>query len=369
MEETGPSRPLSRDQMQTLRMRVVEESPRLYRDNLLSDPVSQVVQQQKLHQQQQQQKQTVRKMDAPAETVGAAGFRSANLGSFENPVLDKVISRTINKESEFQVVVTNVLIFFLWNLLYKSTQLLLEHSAYGRKLSKQCMQTLWSLQRAHPRWGPLWQLFQDASVVKADYLNHLVGIVLGFNIVTALFKLRSRINTRDLELTQRQRELLGLDPRNHPQGDTKGGHITKPHVVISSSNTDRSAQNSRLSRDSQSSAGSTGSAQQSPPPTPFLFKSLQTPLKSKQTDAKQQQTPHLPHTKVSAFGNNPLTTDRKQQVRFPFQETGQGTGVASSTASMADHLPKTPNLTANKGYIPSSKYSYMMNSPSPMKSL
>lgn len=324
-----PARPVTRDQFYSLRQKMVRESPGLYRSKVLSDPSLAVgLQSRSAPVTPAGRKTGELAVDGSRETHAKQSSREevgdgSALGNFESPVLGKLASRTVNKELETQVIVTNLIALAIWDLVTKFSKIFLDYSPVGRRVLQFAQERFWKwklgiwiyrLHRAHPR------LASRLSLASLDTLLHLV---VAYNVVASLWRLFARVKVDDLHLTTSQKELLGLDPME-PVGRATS---RKPHVILDQGKPVPKPEELRESGEAVSA-------------TPFLFKSLETPLKAKQREQRQQ---------------------------IDLQRQGQDTSVSKVNAfgSNFNKIDSTP--VGPSGYIPSSKYAYMMSSPSPRK--
>ncbi|QLL33525.1 hypothetical protein HG536_0E04360 [Torulaspora globosa] len=366
-----PSRPITREQFHSLRQKMVKESPRLYKNKILSDPSENT--ERRIRSAPVTPRNYVRETrgtllrntnlaDLNSRQLGelnddlvsgkekpvsgelgnkTAGFNAAEPGNYENPVLNKLASRTVNKEMETQIIVTNLIVLAIWDLFTKFLKIFLDYSHFGKVIALLAQEKfsklklgiwIYRLNREFP-W-----LVKRLSWSNFDTVFHLV---VAYNVLGSLWRLFSKVKVSDLNLNSSQRELLGL--RSNDEFADSHASISsnkKPHVIL-----DQNRQIPRAIEDG---------TQQNPsvPATPFLFKSLETPLKAKQREqSRQQQRTQLDLqrqaqsasvSKVNAFGSNFDKTESRP-------------------------VPWTTSQISPAGYIPSSKYAYMMSSPSPRK--
>lgn len=169
---------------------------------------------------------------------------------------------------------------------------------------------------------------------------HLVVII---NVLFSLWRLSSKVKTEDLHLNETQRQLLGVGDQSkdsaHTEMHRKSAKEPSSELV---------------------SSKESNTTPPEPPNTPFLFKSLETPMRLKQKqEAVADVTQSAVVNRVNAFGlsqssfnNNKIRSNTRN---FSKPDTG-----LFPTSLMSTPVSKT-------GYIPSSKYTYMMNSPTPRK--
>lgn len=390
-----PSRPLSKAQFDSLRERIQRDSPRLYRDKHLSaarsgslttpgtpiahnivskgtitDPATElrsrslfdglesfrsplqniIAAEPNEELQIYPVKMNTDSLPLNAATNGAAlGQNShdtnicygvAQFGSYENPVLRQLASRNINKELEIQTIVTNVVAILLWNLITKFALLVFTDTSHGASLVALIH---YKLQRSDfickIMKHPLYYLLNDN--VNYSRCNIFIHLLMAYNIVSATCRLLSKMKTSDLNLTPRQRQLLGLD---HVQIKTTGAP-QKPKMLFQDSGS--------LIQDHHIRTTAGGAQQHSnglptnKPSTPYLFKSLETPLK-----ARQKATENSLLKRPRQTGPNIFNTDTQ--------------ATKLNKTYLKNDLP-SQNLienASNTGYIPSNKYAYKMGTPS-----
>lgn len=366
-----PSRPISREQFHSLRQKMVKESPRLYRNKVLSDP-SERLGREVRSAPVTPRNYVVQGRGVPLRDVGLAELDSRQLrelnadllggetrleesglrdslatsssnepGNFENPVLNKLATRTVNKEMETQIIVTNLIVLAIWDLFTKFLKIFLDYSHFGKvatsiaqdKFSKLKL-GLWiyRLKREFP-W-----LVQKLSWNNFDMVFHLV---VAYNVLSSLWRLFSKVKISDLNLNRSQRELLGLQANDEFADSHASSHSSKkPHVIVD--------HNRQIPRVKESGLEQTASV----PATPFLFKSLETPMKARQREQNQKQ----------------------QRTQLDLQRQAQSASVSKINAFGSNFdkidtrsVPWTTSQVGPAGYMPSSKYAYMMSSPSPRK--
>ncbi|QLQ81086.1 hypothetical protein HG537_0E04410 [Torulaspora globosa] len=347
-----PSRPITREQFHSLRQKMVKESPRLYRNKILSDPsetrrtttksyVRETVRDNVVELNSRQlgelNSDLIRGDEKSVSEM--ASFSGAEPGNYENPVLNKLASRTVNKEMETQIIVTNLIVLAIWDLFTKFLKIFVDYSHLGKVIVSVAQERvsklklgiwIYRLNRDFP-W-----LVKRLSWSNLDTVFHLI---VAYNVLGSLWRLFSKVRVSDLNLNSSQRELLGLQSNDVFQDShASSSSNKKPHVILD--------QNKRVPRDKED--GETTSV----PATPFLFKSLETPLKAKQREQNQQQ----------------------QRTQLDLQRQAQSASVSKVNAfgSNFDRIesrpvPWTTSQIGPAGYIPSSKYAYMMSSPSPRK--
>lgn len=312
-----PVRPVSREQFRSLRQKMVKESPGLYRNKVLSDPSLRTTLQSKSAPLIPNHREEIAEKDEVEETND-----ESSLGNFESPVLRQLASRTVNKELETQIIVTNLITLSIWDLVTKFSKIFLDYSPIGRRVLEFVHERFWKwklgiwVYKFHRERPTLARLMTWSS------LDTLLHIVVAYNVVASLWRLFSRVKVDDLNLTKSQKELLGLDSLQSASAPT----ISKPHVILDQGKPVAKPDELRESGESV-------------PATPYLFKSLETPLKAKQREQRQQ---------------------------IDLQRQGLGTTVSKINA-FGSNFNKIESTSGLNGYIPSSKYAYMMSSPSPRK--
>lgn len=369
-------RPISREQFQSMREKVVKLSPELYRTRILSDPTvnkfplrapgvvaanvfervdsdpieaakSQVVhvpvlppttQDDDLLPEQEVAMATRMATGMRAETVGSGCDASSAkpLGNYENPALAAFTRRVVNKEQEIKRIIANVWTLLIWNLVYKFLGLFLQSSRTGRFIYQSLSHFFYAnvvfKLNPHARLDSGWFRFWTL-----ENISHLIHMLLLINIALSLYMLlvkAQHITVGDLGLNERQKELLGVsassDTRNSIIED-----VTNPRPLLHRVSSKGSMSEHILPSDAAQ-------------PQPFLFKSLQTPLRSLKGHPSPTVQSELPYT---GGGRESL---------FP---------AASSLVSQKLATPAQPANRPGSGYIPSSKYAYMMDSPSARKRL
>ncbi|SCV03520.1 LAMI_0H08812g1_1 [Lachancea mirantina] len=347
-----PQKSVTAVQLASLREKVVKESPALYKNKVLSSPLGSVGLQQPSAFGRSgtpalspavPQTATIPAANAAAtETVSPLDHaedsdlyqQQMRLGKFENPVLDSFSSRIVNKELESRRIIYNAIGLLVWNLALKYYQLFLYRTDTGGYIMHRIES--FCTRHATVRIGPQINLntTEWLAYVTLDNVSHLLRLVMLFNIVVSLWKLLIKaqsIKIDDLHLNQKQKQLLGLI-------DTPSNSKILPRVMLSSSESRPVPELLEVKK---------------PPAHPFLFKSLRTPLKARNSlvnNDKQSASAFV--DKVNAFGNLQRASDAQTSTPVP--------------VTSAATVPVTAPVNRS-GYIPSSKYLYMMDSPSPRK--
>lgn len=357
VELATPSRPISREQFTSLRRRVAKDSPKLYKNRVLSGPDEQV----NVRTNQDKSSHNLTKVASVATksteiksppsssqvSTPAPTSTSNEIGSFENPVLHTLAQRTVNKEWETQRLVVNIIAWAIWDLLSKFCSTLAKHSKFGKELvswiNRELMQRnnnsnssiFGFFHQIYNRYPSLWKKLNWSNI---NFIFHLVVII---NVFFSLKRLISKVKTDDLPLNENQRQLLGVADQSNDS--TVFQESAKDSELVPSKESDTTSPE--------------------PPNTPFLFKSLDTPMKLRQKQERnsitsKDVTPSASVGRVNAFGlsQSALNNRIHQSAR----------NISNSGASLfPSSLAATP--AGKTGYIPSSKYTYMMNSPTPRK--
>lgn len=411
-----PTRPLSQQQFQSLRERAVKQSPSLYKHKVLSDPTKKVsvvpknvdtsissFAQQSVFSRNAEQKlqpessfatgpaqrssseatpsfrsgnqQTLaanfngsastssvlfndwknsqRKLKGdeqlqdllPDEITGDKNVRNDSvispameqLGNFESPALAKFTTRMVNKELEMRKLIINAVVMLIWNLVGKFLTLFFNYTGTGSRLREQ-MHALflkYVIYKINPQASRSSLLFQ---VLSWQFLGSVFHCVILFNIAVSLWKLlikSQNVDVSDLNLTERQKQLLGIIDGEKDESSS--------HASVNNSSFD--TLKSSLHEEHKKRSSKT-----------FIFKSLETPVKMRehngQTSFINKNTNHVSFSvqpkKVNAFG-----TDLKNDK------------IMTPTISAIGRSRLQPG--GRPGYIPSNRYTYMMDSPSSMK--
>ena len=184
--------------------------------------------------------------------------------------------------------------------------------------------------------------YSTFSWLTAELVDYLCQLVISLNILFSLWKLLSTVKVADLSLTKRQRKLLGVDTPSSDDNELPHRAQQQPHYVPTAK-----AQTATQDK--------THIPQTSPNHPAYLFKGLETPLKTRQRETADQAKSQ-PH---SLLTNNV----------FGSLQRGQATSstLLRTVNNSTSDSPHTPVI--RKGYIPSSKYAYMMNSQTPRKKI
>ncbi|AQZ13028.1 POM34 (YLR018C) [Zygosaccharomyces parabailii] len=335
-DSTVPSTPISREQFTSLRRKMAKDSPKLYKNKVLSE-----VGNEKL--------QTVPKSsEVVAKPVVASEKYPKEIGSFENPVLHTLAHRTVNKELETQRLVVNIVSLAVWNLISKFTGTLATHSTWGKQLvgylGREVSQL--GIQRTFMHWYSEYPgIFKRINWQNLNFFFHTIVVC---NVAISVWRLFAKVKTDDLQLNDNQKKLLGVDGEGHTSNQ---GHSAVEELA--------SVEQSKRSPPE-------------PPSTPFLFKSLETPMKTRQREQmqeRQRRTQSVIPKKINAFGTLKSSLPRRPPgsggslnagLFTPNMTASSGPSAATTTYNLSTPVGRT-------GYIPSSKYAYMMNSPSPRK--
>lgn len=385
-----PLRPVTHEKFQSLREKVIRESPNLYKTKVLSDPTTSLkfisksvggtplnnvfsrdepfnnllpsvstaasINSKDEATPLQQESDLLPDQEAPTQnTMGGVDNMAPtapSIGDFESPALSKFTGRIVNKELETKKIISNVIVLLVWNLALKFLTLFLYHMKTGKKWRKWVNNLI--LERVLYKINPHLDIENGVLAhLTITNVSHVVHLMIFCNIIASVWRLLVKsqsVQIDDLHLNARQKELLGVmdTPTNSKQK-------TLPRVVLSSATPLKATPTSSSNAPSPSAT-----------PTPFLFKSLRTPLKSKEQQRQQQQQQQQQQTqksmsafvnKVNAFGDLRKTALLNKQSFTP-----------TPTPTVTANPPATPTSASGKtGYIPSSKYAYMMESPSPRK--
>ena len=371
----SPSRSISPEQLHSIRQRLVTDTPKLYKENVLSYPDLQPSQEHSFgssHLGKQSAVEPTPHKDPSFHlqnlSIHDSTFRSNNqeshrpeqveelpadepssldtkLGDFENPALQKLLARSVNKEQEFGTFVTNIISLSLWNLLSNFVKLFVSQTATEKQLRVQLYKKINRVDWLHNIWTNEYFTYV-CDTVTWNRVNCAFHLLICFNLVLSVWRLLSNGRTTDLHLTAKQRELLGLKGgRGH--SNHHGSNVSrsstdmhKPHIIHTRRSTD--PQDSRSLPDQQE--------------TPFLFKSLKTPNRVKQTE-----TPVLPYAQPKF--QQSVQFGGRSSVFGDAQRTGAGYNNNAATNQLRQ--PTTQfQQQGNKAYVASPRYSYIMNSPS-----
>ncbi|KAI0463546.1 hypothetical protein LJB42_002546 [Komagataella kurtzmanii] len=137
---------------------------------------------------------------APAKKLPPNAFNNKALdqklmptGDWLNPQVEKAISRMVNKDSQVKKLLTNAMLWAILKLLLSITVIITFNLDFSDKFYE---------------WYEYITYF-------GHYLWILLQSLFFFNVVTSLFELfKPRDQCLDLNLTPRQRQLLGLEPLN-----------------------------------------------------------------------------------------------------------------------------------------------------------
>ncbi|SMN18614.1 similar to Saccharomyces cerevisiae YLR018C POM34 Integral membrane protein of the nuclear pore [Maudiozyma saulgeensis] len=403
----SPSRPISRDQLNSVRQKFVRDSPNLYKQNILSYPKLEPHSSDsntftKTSSSQindplfnlrnlslgnlsnnkneaipitQPSQTNVEELSHPIENDDT--YQLTELGNFENPVLRKLLRRSVNKEQEFQTIITNIIGVSLWNLIINFITLFIEHSNTGKQLYCTLYKRLWSFKWLQIIYGNSYFKSLILGRLTWNHINYIFHLIICYNLIFAVWRLFSNGKTTDLKLTDKQKQLLGLKNYNDNNDTNNNGtnnknsriqfkfgneNINKPHII-------------QMNRPGQTllHQNNTNVTVNDTPSTPFLFKSLKTPQKLRQEQHQQQQQSHfqpMNHTinKTNAFGDL-----RRTAVTNHYSNNNMNNGNPYATPSYNSMNNNNNNNNQNghaapminKAYVASPKYSYLMNSPGP----
>ncbi|SCU79380.1 LAFA_0B02740g1_1 [Lachancea sp. 'fantastica'] len=333
-----PVKSVSEEKFKSLREKVGRESPYLYRTKQLSDVTKKVEYDGENSASKLSSQSVPITNNTPVkDTVSAEPVPAAF--AFENKALGQYSRRIVNKELETRRIISNLVALLLWNLAIKFLTLFLHHTSNGiniqRTLTKWVQELV--IYRLFPRVNLEYSTF--AHIATIANLSHIFHLIVFYNITVSLWRLvlkSQNVKIDDLHLSDRQKQLLGVS-------DVPSTKKPLPNLSLSS-NIGIKDQKAQLNRPMSPNNNATPL---------FLFKSLQTPLKSREQSSTVPTSTRSAYVKkVNAFGDLNASYQRK-----PSLTPGQISSNAFTT-------PKSRN-----GYIPSSKYAYMRDSPSPRKTL
>ncbi|CAL9733272.1 hypothetical protein MOSE0_A02058 [Monosporozyma servazzii] len=401
----SPLRQLSPSEKQTLRSRIIKETPQRFYSNQSLFGTQQHIQQQQrptgssiFNGVDEEIDQVVPTDDKKTTSVNTT---SRVPGFSENPILTKFIHKSINKEHEFHKLIINIVSLFAITLLIKFIKLsyqIYNNYKFGQQSFLEKLipcDDADSLQSFTPNttefchsysffgWNN-WQ-FYIINIVKfviyimnnIDNIKKIINLIITFNIIVSTGKLISYSKrpirpddnndnnniisgkySNQKGLSSKQKDLLGLDDdlSSKKYDGSKEKNLynnSKPHQIILNDQLHGDTNNHKMNI--------------KPLSTPYLFKSLQTPLKKDQQaleNAKLQQQPfRMAVPSVISHGYNNTNNNTNSNNIFNTNPVLSN----NSTSNNNNSNNSTLNNVRNMGYIPSNKYAYMMNSPSPMK--
>ena len=268
----------------------------------------------------------------------------------ENPILNKFINKSINREFEFHKLIINIVSLFILTLFIKILKLTYHIFNNNNNNNNSHINKL-------NNWNFYSIKFFQLLFENIDNIKYLLNLIISFNIIVSLIKLLSysKFNTvitnsstnnisttstnKPYKLSNRQKDLLGLN--QNETHDTDQYLMKKPYKIqldnnINTTTTDPGNHGDKLV-----------------PKTPYIFKSLNTPLQ-KDIQLQSQQDNGF----VQSTLNNHLKTNNNNNFNiFKKPYTTTTTTMETSTLSNSQKF----------NYTPSNKYAYLMNSPSPMK--
>ena len=165
-------------------------------------------------------------------------------------------------------------------------------------------------------------------------INYLFHIIVCYNLLIATWRLFSNGKINDLNLTNKQKQLLGIQDN---QNKNQKREMNKPHIIETNRNNDTT--NSNMVRDT--------------PMTPFLFKSM----KSRLTVREEQETINM----NNAFGHTNNHEFSKSNIFGDIRRTAINNNYNNAYATPMTNVTST--VQTNKAYVASPKYTYLMNSP------
>ena len=270
----------------------------------------------------------------------------SKLGNFENPVLEKLVKRSINKELEFRKLVVNIVSLSLWNLTVKFTNYFINYTDMGQELLLQLRVYMLALIRKLNQSGITLLKYQNWAVLSAslcdfEHINLVVHLVVLYNLLVASWRLFSSIKTSDLNLNSKQRRLLGLDPIDQSASSME----TKNHWGARNSGGYR-----RVNKVAEL------------PRTPFLFKQSNLPDSMDIPEVSEIVDGGDIKPRKDTFG-----TGQQSAISLIGNHNGSNGSLNSDVnrdVGFSGYMGnKTQRTGYNVGYIPSEKYTYMMGSP------
>ncbi|SCU85832.1 LADA_0D10066g1_1 [Lachancea dasiensis] len=340
-----PVKKVSGDQLKSVRERIGRESPYLYRNKQLPE-----------HEGNNSITHSPAKVDVGSNTPvidrhmpkvnnellhnAVSGEAPTGGVTYENPVLAQYSRRIVNKELETRRIISNFLALLLWNLGVKFLSLFLYHTTHGanlqQKLGKWVQESV--IFRFHPHADLEASWARNATLANISHVCHLL---IFYNVTVSIWRLlvkSQNVKVDDLHLNHRQRQLLGVS-------DTPVTKELLPHVRLASGGPTLETKSTAVPKiDSREINGLSASSA-------FLFKSLQTPQKAREQQVTAPMDVRSDFVKkVNAFGD----------LRTSFLKKKSLTPTHNTSIT-----PLTP--VSRNGYIPSSKYTYMHDTPSPRK--
>ncbi|CCE63396.1 hypothetical protein TPHA_0E03060 [Tetrapisispora phaffii CBS 4417] len=282
------------------------------------------------------------------------------IGNYENPILTKLSERTVNKEVEFQKIITNILFYFILNLLKKSTVFFVSYTTMGQSLTSLVTNFIMNNKNSS-FYSEFSKILSNNSNWLLSWLDCAVNCIIVLNVTLSIWNLTKKTDINDLELSSKQMALLGLDNNINNSNYLLHKQNNKPHLVtrnkVSSNKHDVEIELPiNQSIDSNFDGGIVNQN------TPYLFKSLQTPLKMK---VQQNQLP--PQSVISDKFATAFNYNHNLDLRKEILSRNNFNRNVSSLFG-ANKIDDDKNQGNNSsGYTSSNKYAYLMNSPSPRK--
>ncbi|AMD22785.1 HHR016Cp [Eremothecium sinecaudum] len=380
-----PVRPISTRQFESLREKVCKDSPGLYKARLLTDPTmtkfisrsvgatpSSVFDRKEAknnmpklagerglcyEQKEVYSRGAVDEIQTQQENLPnkkssgiTADKELQTIGSYENPILEVFTRRVVNKELEIKKIIVNIASLFVWNLCYKFLVFFLYYTKKGNYLCKRINQVFLAhiVFKIYPHldldsgWLKIWRL---------SNVSRLVHIVFFINVLTSLYMLlvkSQNFKVSDLGLNERQKQLLGVTDKDSRETLLPEGLLYKSNPRLNFSSENKKVDSSK------------DVTEHSAPTQPFLFKSLQTPLKASEISKGQQQQKKILESSSAFVNKINAYDDLRKSVLM---------SRSAITPPPVNNIVSSPSIRPTSGYIPSSKYAYMMDSPSPRKRL
>ncbi|KAG0671362.1 hypothetical protein C6P45_000816 [Maudiozyma exigua] len=351
-----PSRPITRDQLNTIKQRFVKETPGLYQRNVLSYPKDSKQATQNVAENTTRDPlfnlrnlslnsgfTTENKSSVPSHNEEILPDQELNdsqtlqLGNFENPILSKLLKRSINKEYEFNKIVTNIIGLSIWNLMINFIDLFVKHSSMGRQMYARIYTQIWDIKWVHIIYSNV-TMKSIIDNLTSRNINYLFHILVCYNLIIATWRLFSNGKINDLNLSNKQKQLLGIQDK---KSKSEKYEMNKPHIIETNRTNNISNANGNILREA--------------PVTPFLFKSLKSPLRT-----REEQEITNGH---NAFGQTHNHEFTKTNVFGDIRKTAINNNYTNTYVTPMSNV--TTTAQTNKSYVASPKYTYLMNSPRP----
>lgn len=270
-----------------------------------------------------------------------------HLTDFENPALAVFTSRMVNKELEMRRLLTNIVLALIWNLISKFVLLFFQYTKKGAQLRDEIHRLVlkYVVYKIYPQAHVQSIWFQLLSWQCITSVFHLIVL---YNIGVCLWNLlvkAQNLDMSDLNLTEHQKRLLGIIDDHATTANS-----TAPATGERLSNNKPTGKNvhNTFVNDADSKAGH----------KPFIFKSLQTPT-------KMREEQYSSRNEIGGQNHVSFSVQPKKVNAF---------GVQSVDATSMTPMRSLPSIRSQRqeirpGYIPSNRYTYMMDSPSSTRKL